>query len=185
MGNKAAFIDRDGTINANIGYIDNPDSFKMHSGVAEGIKLLNKDGFKVIIITNQSGIARGFFSEETLDKIHDKMKTELSDKGAKIDAIYYCPHHPDDKCDCRKPEAGLLEKAIRDFDIDIDESFIIGDRMLDVEAGHKVGIKTVLVPENKEKVAIEMKNSRVDPDFICDDFITGAEWVAKPSNRDV
>ena len=146
---------------------------------------MNKDGFKVIIITNQSGIARGFFSEETLDKIHDKMKTELSDRGAKIDAIYYCPHHPDEKCDCRKPEAGLLEKAIKDFDIDIDESFIIGDRMLDMEAGHKVGIKTVLVPENKEKVAIEMKNSQVDPDFICDDFITGAEWVAKPGNRDV
>ena len=110
MGNKAAFIDRDGTINANIGYIDNPDNFNMYSGVAEGIKLLNKDGFKVIIITNQSGIARGFFSEETLDKIHNKMKKELSSKGAEIDAIYYCPHHPDEKCDCRKPEAGLLEK---------------------------------------------------------------------------
>ncbi len=117
MGNKAAFIDRDGTIIGNFGYIDNRDNFKMYSGVAEGIKLLNKDGFKVIIITNQSGIARGFFSEETLDKIHNKMKKELSDKGAEIDAIYYCPHHPDEKCDCRKPEAGLLEKAIEDLEM--------------------------------------------------------------------
>ena len=179
MGNKAAFIDRDGTINANIGYIDSPDSFKMYSGVAEGIKLLNEDGFKVIIITNQSGIARGFFSEETLDKIHNKMKKELSDKGAKIDAIYYCPHHPDEKCSCRKPNPGLIEKATNDLDIDTKKSFILGDRMLDVEAGHKKGCKTVLVPENKEKVNIEMEESKIEPDYVCDDFYTGVKWILK------
>ena len=185
MGNRAVFIDRDGTINANIGYINNLKDFKIYNGVAEGIKLLNQDGFKVIIITNQSGLARGFFTEEMLEKIHNKMKREISEKGATVDAIYYCPHHPDVKCSCRKPRTGLLEKAVKDFDVDIDESFIIGDRMLDIEAGQGIGCKTVLVPENKEKVAIEMQESNVKPDIICDDFYSGAEWITKLSNRDV
>lgn len=177
MGNKAVFIDRDGTINANVEYLDNPDNLQIYPRVAEGIKLLKKNGYKIIIVTNQSGIARGYFTEDTLEKIHQRMKNELSEKGASVDAIYYCPHHPDDLCDCRKPNTGLLDKAIKDFEIDISTSFIIGDRMLDVEAGKKIGLKTVLVPEKKEQVAKEMKESRVKPDYLCDDFFTGVKWV--------
>jgi len=177
MGNRAVFIDRDGTINANIGYIDSPNDLKIYNGVAKGIKLLNKEGFKVIIITNQSGLSRGFFSEETLEKIHGKMKRELSEKGAKIDEIYYCPHHPDENCNCRKPKPGLIKKAIADLDIEAEKSFIIGDRMLDVEAGHKTKCKTVLVPENKEKVDIEMKESNIEPDIVCKDFYSGVKWI--------
>jgi len=177
MGDRAVFIDRDGTINANIGYIDSPDRFMMYSGVAEGIRLLNQDGFKVIIITNQSGIARGYFSKETLEKIHYRMKRELSEKDAIVDAIYYCPHHPDDDCNCRKPKTGLLEKAVKDFNINAGKSFIIGDRMLDMETGNKIGCKTVLVPEDKDKVVVEMRESNVQPDHICDDFFSGAKWI--------
>ena len=177
MGNKTVFIDRDGTINANIGYIRNHDDFHMYQGVAEGIKLLNDEGFKIIIITNQSGISRGYFTEETLEKIHNKMKKELSIKNASADAIYYCPHHPDEHCNCRKPNTGLLEKALKDFDIDVKKSFFIGDRMLDVEAGHKIGCKTVLIPEDKEKVQKEMAESDLDPDYICYDFFSGVEWI--------
>ena len=124
MGNKAVFIDRDGTINVNFGYISSPDEFKMYPSVAKGIKLLQENGFKIIIITNQSGIARGYFSEKTLGKIHEKMKKDLSKEDARVDAIYYCPHHPDENCNCRKPNPGMLEKAINDFDIDIENSFI-------------------------------------------------------------
>ena len=179
MGNRAVFIDRDGTINVNYGYISDPDDFKMYPGVAKGIKLLNEKGFKIIVITNQSGIARGYFSKGVLENIHEKMKKELSKEDAGVDAIYYCSHHPDEKCNCRKPNPGLLEKAIKDFDIDVKNSFIIGDRMLDVEAGHKIGCKTVLVPEDKELVKKEREESNVKPDFICNDFYTGAKWISE------
>ena len=177
MGNKTVFIDRDGTINVNVEYLDNPENFQMYPGVAEGIKLLRDNGYKIIVVTNQSGIARGFFSEETLEKIHERMRNELLKKDAVVDAIYYCPHHPDDKCSCRKPNTKLFEKAMNDFDIDIRNSYIIGDRMLDVEVGFKMGLKTVLVPEQKELVEKEMKESDIKPDFICDDFFTGVKWI--------
>lgn len=179
MGRKAVFIDRDGTINTNFGYITDPNDFKMYPGVAEGIKLLKEKGFKIIIITNQSGIARGYLSKEKLKEIHEKMTDELFEKGTSIDAIYYCPHHPDDKCDCRKPNYGLIKRAVKDLDIDTRHSYIIGDRMLDVEAGHNAGLKTVLVPEDKEKIEKEKKESNVKPDYSCDDFYTGTLWITK------
>lgn len=176
---KAVFVDRDGTINVNVEYLNTPDNFKMYPSVAEGIKLLNENGFLVIVITNQSGIARGYFTKETLEKIHVRMIKELKEKGAKVDAIYYCPHHPDDKCICRKPETGLLKKAVKDFKIDTSKSFIIGDRMLDVEAGFKIGLKTILIPERKKMVEKEREESTVEPDYICDDFLSGVKWIVK------
>lgn len=179
MGNRAVFIDRDGTINVNYGYIDSPDDFKIYPGVMNGIKLLKENGYKIIVVTNQSGIGRGYFGKEKLDKIHRKMDNELLKNGTAVDAIYYCPHHPDDNCNCRKPKTGLFEKAVKDLDINITESFIIGDRMLDMEAGYKIGCKTVLVPENKEKISIEMKESKVKPDYVCDDFFSGVKWILK------
>ncbi|RLF36497.1 MAG: D-glycero-beta-D-manno-heptose-1,7-bisphosphate 7-phosphatase [Thermoplasmata archaeon] len=177
MGNKAVFIDRDGTINVNVEYLDNPDDFQMYPGVAEGIKVLRDNGFKVIVVTNQSGIARGYFTEKILEGIHQKMRKELMKKGADVDGIYYCPHHPNDNCDCRKPNTGLIEKAVEDLDIDLQRSYMIGDRMLDVEAGYRMGLKTVLIPENWEKVRDEMKMSPVKPDYICDSFYKGVKWI--------
>ena len=159
MGNKVVFVDRDGTINVNVEYLDDPDNFQMYPGVAEGIKLLRDKGFKIVVVTNQSGISRGFFTEETLEKIHKRMNKELLEKGATVDAIYYCPHHPEDKCNCRKPKTELFEKAIKDFDVDVNNSYIIGDRMLDIEAGSKMNLKTVLVPEKKDLVSKEMNES--------------------------
>ena len=177
--NNAVFIDRDGTINVNVGYLDNPERFKMYPGVTEGIKLLKKNGFKIIVVTNQSGIGRGYFSIKTLEKINQKMKNELSGKGANVDAIYYCPHHPEDNCNCRKPRTGLLEAAIKEFNLDISLSYIIGDRMLDMEAGHKIGCKTVLVPEDRDKIEKEMEESNIQPDHICDNFYSGVTWILK------
>jgi len=179
MGNKAVFIDRDGTINKNVEYLDNPDNFQMYPGVAEGIRLLKDNDFKIIIITNQSGISRGYFSNKTLKKIHERMKKELLEKGASFDALYVCPHHPDDNCECRKPKTSLFEKAIKDFDIDTSHSYVIGDRMLDVEAGYKMRLKTILVPERKELVNQEIKESKIKPDFLCEDFLTGVKWILK------
>ena len=177
MKKKAVFVDRDGTINVNVEYLDNPEGFQMYPGVAEGIKQLKEKGFLIILVTNQSGVARGFFTLETLKKIHERMINEFKEKGTNIDEIYICPHHPDENCDCRKPNTALFEKAIADFDIDTSKSFVIGDRMMDVEAGHKMGLKTVIVPERIKMVDKEMKESKVTPDFYCKDFLTGVKWI--------
>jgi len=180
---KAVFIDRDGTINVNVGYIDNPDKFQMYPGIAKGIKLLQDNGFKIIVITNQSGISRGFFTEETLKKIHERMMKELSKKDASIDGLYFCPHHPKDNCNCRKPKTEMFEKAIKKHDVDVSKSFVIGDRMLDVEVGHRIGCKTVLIPERKEMVEKEREESLVEPDYICDDFYLGVLWILEEDKK--
>ncbi|MFA5772803.1 MAG: HAD family hydrolase [Thermoplasmata archaeon] len=185
MANKAVFMDRDGTINVDGPYLSDPGKLKLCPGVVNGIRRLNKNGYKVIIITNQSGLARGFFSRETLENIHDELRSRLSEGGARIDAIYYCPHHPDDNCGCRKPKTKLFEKAIADFGIDASVSFVIGDRTADVVAGHRIGCKTILVPEKgKEKqVEQEKSNSTVKPDYECKRFTSAVNWILKDGGR--
>jgi len=142
---KAVFLDRDGTIARDVPYCSRPEDFELLPGVAEGIRLLNEHDFKVVIITNQSGIARGYFTEQMLAKIHKKMQKELAEHGAHVDAIYYCPHHPDDKCECRKPKPKMVLQAAIDLDIDLSQSYVIGDSEIDVElaklAGCKAGIR--------------------------------------------
>ncbi len=177
---RGVFIDRDGTINVNVEYLDNPDEFQMYEGVAEGIKLLNDKGFFVIIATNQSGIERGYYTTEIVNAIHERMKKELWEKArAHVDAIYYCPHAPETNCSCRKPRPGLLQQAIKEYQIIPQLSFMIGDRMLDVEAGDAVGATTVLVPERgrEESVAKEIRESKVKPDYITDAFYDGCLWI--------
>jgi len=119
---KAIFIDRDGTIAKDVRYCSRPEDFEFLPAVLEGLRLLAKTDYKLIVITNQSGIARGYFTEVTLGKIHEIMKRSITEKGGRIDAIYYCPHHPNDKCDCRKPQIGLFKTAARDWDINLTES---------------------------------------------------------------
>lgn len=181
MHHKAVFLDRDGTINEDVNYLSDPEEFRMFPTVAEGIRLLNEASFLVVVITNQSGIARGFLTRETLTAIHQRMESELRAEGARIDGIYYCPHHPDDRCTCRKPGTALLERAVVDHDIDPTQSFFIGDRMTDIEAGQKVGCKTVLVPEDSHLVEKERSLSSASPDFEADRFLDGVMWIL---NRD-
>lgn len=142
----AVFIDRDGTICKDVHYMRRPEQFELLPGAAEGIKLLNELGVNVIVATNQSGLARGYFTEADLQKIHERMIEELSKRGARIDAIYYCPHHPNDNCDCRKPKIGMLKQAARDFDLDLRKCFFIGDKRLDVETGRNGGCESILIP---------------------------------------
>lgn len=138
---KAVFLDRDGTIARDVPYCSRPEDFELLPGAAEGIKLLNEHGFKVVVVTNQSGIARGYFTERMLAEIHDKMITQLAEHGAHVDAIYYCPHHPDDNCDCRKPKPKMLFQAALDLDIDLSQSYVIGDSDMDVELARRAGCK--------------------------------------------
>ena len=181
MGNKAIFIDRDGTINIDGPYLDDPDKFEMYPGVGEGVKKLKDDGFKIIVMTNQSGIARGYFTEDVLLSIHKTMAIKLDAFDVKLDGIYYCPHHPDDDCDCRKPNTGLFENAIEEHDIDVNQSYMIGDKILDVCAGQKIGVKTVLILEaHARDEIISTKNEwECHSDYVADNFIDAVEWILK------
>lgn len=159
---KAIFLDRDGTINKMVGFVTKPEQFELIEGAAEAIKAINKSGYLAIVVTNQPVIARGDCTFEELQNIHDKMETELGKAGAFVDAIYVCPHHTDKgfegerpeykcNCDCRKPKSGLLLQAAKDFNIDLSESYMIGDSYRDVEAGENAGVKkSIMVEENKE-----------------------------------
>lgn len=159
---KAIFLDRDGTINKYVGFLRNIDDFELIEGVAEAIKLINQRGYLAIVVTNQPVIARGEVTWEELNEIHMKMATLLGKEGAYVDGIYICPHHPDKgfegerpeykiDCDCRKPKPGLLLQAAKDFNIELSESYMIGDSHRDVEAGENAGVKkSIKVEENNE-----------------------------------
>jgi histidinol-phosphate phosphatase family protein len=138
---KAVFLDRDGTIARDVHYCSRPEDFELLLGAAEGIRLLNEHGFKAVVVTNQSGIARGYFTEGMLAKIHDKMQKELAKHGAHVDAIYYCPHHPDANCNCRKPKPKMVLQAATDLDIDLSQSYVIGDNEMDTELAKRAGCK--------------------------------------------
>lgn len=167
---KAIFLDRDGTINKYVGFLRNIDDFELIEGVAEAIKLINQSGYLVIVVTNQPVIARGEVTWEELNEIHKKMATLLGKEGAYVDGIYICPHHPDKgfegerpeykiDCDCRKPKPGLLLQAAKNFNIDLSESYMIGDSRRDVEAGENAGVKkSIKVEENKVGTLMEVLN---------------------------
>jgi D,D-heptose 1,7-bisphosphate phosphatase len=141
---KAVFIDRDGTIARDVPYCSRPEDFELFPGVPEAIRTLNRKNFKVVVITNQSGIARGYFSEPMLALIHEKMICELAKQKAHIDAVYYCPHHPDDKCNCRKPQTAMVIKAANDLNIDLSESYMIGDTEMDCEMAASAGCRAAI-----------------------------------------
>ena len=142
---KAAFFDRDGTINVNTGHLHEPHKLEFIKGAPELIAKFNKAGYLVIVITNQAGIAKGYYSEADMHILHKEMSTRLEEEySAHIDAYYFCPHHPDftGVCNCRKPDIGMLKEAISDYDIDVSKSYMFGDMPHDLEAGEAAGIKS-------------------------------------------
>ena len=132
---KAVFIDRDDTIAQDVPYCSRPEDLRLFPGVGGSIRKLNEAGYLTVLVTNQSGIGRGYFDAETLERIHDKLRMDLQDEGARLDAIYFCPHRPDEGCGCRKPATGMLERAVRDLGIDLRSSYVIGERENDVAMG--------------------------------------------------
>lgn len=149
---KAVFLDRDGTLNPDPGYISDPDDFELFPGVAPALALLKKAGYMLILITNQSGISRGLISPEQLTMVHEKMQNLLATADVTLDAIYFCPHHPDfppingvSDCNCRKPRPGMVLQAISDFDIDSDKSYLIGDRTNDIQVAINARVQPVCI----------------------------------------
>jgi D-glycero-D-manno-heptose 1,7-bisphosphate phosphatase len=149
---RAIFIDRDGTLNEDIGYVSSPDRLILYPWAAEAVRLINSSGRKAIVITNQSGIARRMYTVDTLEQIHRRMIDELASEGARIDAVYFCPHHPvigdppyRAVCECRKPRTGMLDAASREHNIDLALSYVIGDKASDIQLAENAGARGALV----------------------------------------
>lgn len=151
----AVFLDRDGTINDDRGYIKDPDEIVLIAGATEAIKKLNEQGIPVIIITNQSGIGRGYYGEAEFAAVNRRLEELLTQEGAHIDGTYHCPHHPEDNCECRKPGTALVEKAAEAHGIDLSRSVIIGDKVSDMELGKRAGMERVLVLTGYGPLALE------------------------------
>jgi D,D-heptose 1,7-bisphosphate phosphatase len=164
---KAIFLDRDGVINKEVNYLSAPNEFELLDGTAQALKILKEQGFLLIVITNQSGLARGYFSEETLKEIHDKMTRLLKEEGVNLDDIFYCPHHPEftGECSCRKPKPGMILEAQERYNIDLSHSYMIGDTPSDIKAGINAGCKTVFVLTGHGSES-EAEIDTVAPDYI-------------------
>ncbi len=167
---RAVFLDRDGTINVEKDYLHKIEDFEFIPGAPEAIKRLKDAGFLVIVVSNQSGIGRGYFDEHAVDKLHRYVQSELVGYNTSIDAFYFCPHHPEKgvgnykiNCDCRKGEPGMLLQAAKEYDIDLQKSFMIGDKLADIEAGQRAGCQVLLVLTGYGKlVASEPEISSVE-----------------------
>lgn len=173
MLQRAVFLDRDGTIAEDANYCQRPADLWVFPWAAEAIAVLNKAGLTVVVVTNQSGVARGYLTEETLAQIHQKMKDELTEHGAWVDAIYYCPHHPDDGCRCRKPGTDLFQRAAEELGLALAGSYVVGDREMDILAGQAIGCQTVLV----ETGPLPWTPNGTRPDHRALTLYEAAHWI--------
>lgn len=175
---RAVFLDRDGTINEEVHYLSSSEQFRLLPDAGKAIRLLNQRGWRVIVITNQSALARGHFTEEELALVHHKMKTELDREGAHIDGIYVCPHHPDNGCSCRKPGMALFEQAAQEFDVDFGTSCAVGDKMTDLLPGAHLGCRTILVLTGHGQQELASRDEwEVEPDHIAPDLLSAVRWI--------
>jgi D-glycero-D-manno-heptose 1,7-bisphosphate phosphatase len=182
----AVFLDRDGTINEQMGYINHISRFHLLPGVAEAIRRLNEARIPVIVVTNQSGLARGYFPAELLTAVHEKMVTLLAEHGAHVDGIYICPHHPEAKreeyrvnCDCRKPKTGLLVQAAKDLGLDLVRSFVVGDRWSDLKTAANCGATPVLVLTGygSGDALYIGPSQEVQPAMVGVDLAAAVQWI--------
>jgi len=173
---SAVFVDRDGTINSDPGYLSDPDAFELLPHAGEGMRLLQENGFALVVISNQSGVGRGLITIPQLLKIHERMKSKLGEEGVKLDEIYYCPHHPDEGCSCRKPSPRLVMDAAGSLDLDLGSSYFVGDMVTDVQTGKGAGLKTVLVLTGSGRRSLGASR-RLGVDHVAEDLLEAARWV--------
>lgn len=182
----AVFLDRDGTVIEEVGYLDNIGQLKLIPGTARAIGLLNKAGIPVIMITNQSGVARGYFSESLVEQLHQRLNELLEAESAYLDAIYYCPHHPTKgtgpyrrACNCRKPHPGMVEQAIDDLQLGKRRLFVVGDKCVDMELANQIRAEGILVLTGYGKKAQEQLEQKTGtrPAFIAIDLLQAVQWI--------
>jgi D-glycero-D-manno-heptose 1,7-bisphosphate phosphatase len=186
---RAVFLDRDGTVNEEVGYLTDLSKLRLIPGAGKAIRRLNEAGFKVVLVTNQSGVARGYFPEALVHEAHAMLDEMLKADGARIDAVYYCPHHPNAgnsaftiDCDCRKPKTGLIERAVRDLSIEISRSYMVGDKWSDIELAHRAGVRAILVKSGfaPDDPANKRPDHLREPDFLAHSLSEAADWIIGP-----
>ena len=184
MKRPAVFIDRDGTISEEVGYVNHPSRFRLFPYSTEAIRVLNNNDWLAILITNQAGVARGYFSEDLIVNVHDQLKQDL--ENAQLDAIYYCAHHPSVgeppyrfDCDCRKPKPGLIDRAAKDFEIDLSRSWMVGDRYGDVELARNAGLNSAFVLSGYGRGEWEYQRHawKHEPDIVCENLLEAVQRI--------
>ena len=171
-------MDRDGTVSEEVGYMCHAGLYKVFSWTGPAIRKINDSGMKTVLITNQSGVGRGYFDETSIEEVHRILHAELAAHGAKLDAVYVCVHRPESGCDCRKPNPGMLLQAQRDLDIDLTQSFVIGDKYVDVETAHNVGAKGILVLTGfGEKELEKHPGSAQQPDLVVQNLMEAVDSI--------
>ena len=183
---RAVFFDRDGTLNEEVGHVDDAARFRVYPFASRAVREINDAGLLAIVVTNQSGVGRGIFAEDLVARVHQQLVRELQAAGARLDRIYYCPHHPEaeiaayrQQCACRKPSPGMLEQAAEEFGIQLRRSFVVGDRYVDVEMAHRVGAASVLVLTGFGQNEWEQERSRwpEQPDHVAANVYEAVQWI--------
>jgi D-glycero-D-manno-heptose 1,7-bisphosphate phosphatase len=190
MKRPAVFIDRDGTISEEVGYVNHPSRFRLLEHSTEALRLLNEAGWLTILVTNQAGVARGYFSEAMVEEVHANLAALLEKDGARLDAIYYCAHHPTAgeppyrlDCDCRKPRPGLINRAAAEWEIDLANSWMVGDRFSDVELGRNAGVHSALVLTGYGRGEWEHQRSSwtMEPEIVADNLLEAVKLILSKS----
>jgi len=183
----AVFLDRDGTINEEVGYLDSLEQLRIIPGAFDAVRMINNAGMKVVVVTNQSGVARGFFDEDFVNSVHARMDDMFRDEGAFIDRFYYCPHHPTEgigeyrlSCDCRKPAPGMPVKASEELGIDLSSSYVVGDSVKDIELANNVGAGGILVRTGYGR---NPASSDIHPVCIAEDILAAVQWIMKDRGK--
>jgi len=188
MKRPAVFIDRDGTISEEVGYVNHPSRFQLYPYSSEAIKLLNEKGWLAIVVTNQAGVARGYFSEDVVKQVHRELNRRMDENSARLDAIYYCAHHPTVgeppyrlDCDCRKPKAGLVQQAAKDFAIDLGSSWMVGDRYSDIELARNAGLRSafVLSGYGRGEWEYQRQNWQHEPELVSDNLLEAVKEILR------
>ena len=186
MPTPAVFLDRDGTVIKEVGYLNRLDRIELFPWSIDAVRLLNRAGFSVFVVTNQAGVARGYFEEALVQEAHRAIDRQMTAGGARIDAYYYCPHHPDagvgeyrQACSCRKPQPGMIRRAEREFGIDPSRSFVVGDRWMDVEFGHAAGARSIIVRSGYATGDEDPPAGARPPDAVVDHLAEAVAWILR------
>jgi D-glycero-D-manno-heptose 1,7-bisphosphate phosphatase len=179
------FLDRDGTVSEEVGYLNHINRFRLLAGVAAAIRKLNESALPVIVVTNQSGVARGYFPEQLVREVHERMTAELAEAGAHLDGVYYCPHQAVDECECRKPKIGMMELAARELELDLRKCFVVGDRYGDIELANRAGACGILVRTGygEGDYAWHGKCWAYQPHYVAADLAEAVQWILRKAQR--